>query len=214
MTITLYHCGSARSFRPLWALEEMQLPYELKLLPFPPRVHAKEYFEINPLGTIPTLLDNGIRMTESSAICQYVVTKYGPTPLAVSVDEKDYGPFLNWLHHGEATLTFPQTLVLRYSKLEPPERRNAQVVEDYTRWFYGRLKLLNEKLGSGAEFVCADRFTAADISVAYALMLAERLGISGEFPPAVADYWARMKTRDGFKRAIAAQGGERDVGAR
>src|SRR5688572_7270360 len=113
MTLTLYHCASARSFRPLWALEELGLPYELKMLPFPPRVHAKEYFAINPLGTIPALLDGGKTMTESAAICQYLVTKYGPTPLAVGVDEEDFGPFLNWLHHGEATLTFPQTLVLR-----------------------------------------------------------------------------------------------------
>jgi glutathione S-transferase len=31
--ITLYHCTVARSFRPLWALEELNLPYELKMLP-------------------------------------------------------------------------------------------------------------------------------------------------------------------------------------
>ena len=51
--ITLYHCHAARSFRPLWMLEEMGLAYELKMLPFPPRVFAKEYLGINPLGTIP-----------------------------------------------------------------------------------------------------------------------------------------------------------------
>ncbi len=39
--ITLYHCDGARSFRPLWMLEEMGLAYELKMLPFPPRVLAK-----------------------------------------------------------------------------------------------------------------------------------------------------------------------------
>src|SRR5476651_2095528 len=68
---------------------------------------------INPLGTVPLLLDGDIRMTESAAIAQYLVTRYGPTPLAVGVEEPDYGAFLNWLHFGEATLTFPQTLVLR-----------------------------------------------------------------------------------------------------
>ena len=39
--ITLYHCMSARSFRPLWTLEELNLSYELKMLPFPPRVQQK-----------------------------------------------------------------------------------------------------------------------------------------------------------------------------
>lgn len=43
--ITLYHCVGARSFRPLWALEELGLPYDLKVLPFPPRVVKREYLE-------------------------------------------------------------------------------------------------------------------------------------------------------------------------
>src|SRR5258708_38381007 len=61
--ITLYHCHGARSFRPLWMLEEMRLPYELKMLPFPPRVFAKEYLSLNPLGTIPLMIDGANTMT-------------------------------------------------------------------------------------------------------------------------------------------------------
>jgi glutathione S-transferase len=202
--LTLYHCMSARSFRPLWTLEELRLPYELKMLPFPPRVHQREYLQVNPLGTIPTLFDDRMRMTESAAICQYLVTKYGPSELAVRVDEADYGPWLNWLHFGEATLTFPQTLVLRYTTLEPPERRQPQVVEDYRRWFFGRLRAV-EAATAEREHLCAGRFTAADISVGYALMLAERLGLHPDFPAPVAAYWQRLQQRDGFKRAIAAQ---------
>ena len=129
--ITLYHCTAARSFRPLWALEELKLPYELKMLPFPPRVFAKEYLALNPLGTIPLMMDGDVRMTELAAIVQYLATRYGPTPLAVGLDEADFGAYLNWLHFGEATLTFPQTLVLRYSRLEPEGRRNPQVAADY-----------------------------------------------------------------------------------
>ena len=180
------------------------MPYELKMLPFPPRVHAKEYLGINPLGTIPLMLDGETRMTESSAIAQYLVTKYGPTPLAVGVDEVDYGPFLNWLHFGEATLTFPQTLVLRYSQLEPEERRNPQVVEDYSRWFLGRLRII-ETITAADEHICAGRFTAADISVGYALLLAQRLGLAPQFGPAVAAYWARLQQRDGYKRAVESE---------
>ena len=62
--ITLYHCDAARSFRPLWMLEELGLAYELKMLPFPPRVFAKEYLALNPLGTIPFMIDGETRMTE------------------------------------------------------------------------------------------------------------------------------------------------------
>lgn len=202
--ITLYHCASARSFRALWALEELGLTYELKMLPFPPRVHAREYLALNPLGTIPLFIDGATRMTESAAICQYLVTRYGPSPLAVNVDEPDYGFYLNWLHFGEATLTFPQTIVLRYSELEAAERRIPQAVEDYSRWFLARLRGIDTVV-STRETLCEGRFTAADISVGYALMLATRLKLDLKFPPAVVAYWARLQERDGFKRAIAAQ---------
>ena len=202
--ITLYHCYNARSFRPLWALEEMGLSYELKMLPFPPRALAKEYFEVNPLGTIPAFLDGDTFMTESSAICEYLAAKYGPTPLTVTPNEPEFGAYLNALYFGEATLTFPQTLVLRYSRLEPPERRNPQVADDYARWFYGRLKAVMRRVESH-DFVCAARFTMADISVGYALLLARDLGIDGEFTPALRAYWTRITSRDGYARAVASQ---------
>src|ERR1700744_1778712 len=202
--ITLYHCAAARSFRPLWTLEELGLPYELKMLPFPPRVFAKEYLGLNPLGTIPLLLDGDTRMTESAGISHYLVARYGPTPLAVDVDEPDYGAFLNWLHFGEATLTFPQTLVLRYTELEPEERRNPQVATDYAKWFFGRLRAV-ETATADAETLCAGRFTAADIVIGYALRLADNIGLAKDFGPNVAAYWQRLQTRDGYQRAVAAE---------
>jgi Glutathione S-transferase, N-terminal domain len=100
-------------------LEELGLPYELKMLPFPPRVFAKDYLALNPLGTIPYLIDGETKMTESSGICHYLGTKYGPTSLVVGLDEPAYGAFLNWMYFSDATLTFPQTRVLRYSQLDP-----------------------------------------------------------------------------------------------
>ncbi|MBX3591821.1 MAG: glutathione S-transferase family protein [Burkholderiaceae bacterium] len=202
--LLLYHCENARSFRPLWTLEEMELTYRLELLPFPPRVHRRRYLEVNPLGTVPCFFDGSMRMTESAAICQYLVTRYGPTPLNVGLDETDYGRFLNWLHFGEATLTFPQTLVLRYGSLEPTERRVPQVVDDYTRWFLARLRGIEEAL-SDRPYLCAGRFTAADISVGYALMLAEILGLHTRFPASIARYWERLAARPGFARALGRQ---------
>jgi glutathione S-transferase len=202
--ITLYHCAAARSFRPLWMLEELGLPCDLKMLPFPPRVFAKEYLALNPLGTIPLMIDGETRMTESSGICHYLGTRYGPTPLIVGVDEPAYGAFLNWMYFSDATLTFPQALVLRYSQLEPEERRNPQVVTDYAKWFLGRLRAVEAALGK-AETLCADRFTAADIVVGYALRLAENIGLAKDFGPNVAAYWQRLQARDGFQRAVAAE---------
>jgi glutathione S-transferase len=202
--ITLYHCHAARSFRPLWMLEELELAYDLRMLPFPPRVLAKEYLALNPLGTIPLMIDGETKMTESSGICHYLGTRYGPTPLLVGADEPAFGAFLNWMYFSDATLTFPQTLVLRYSQLEPEERRNPQVAGDYAKWFFGRLRAV-EAATATAEMLCAGRFTAADIVIGYALRLAESIGLAGNFGPNVAAYWQRLQARDGFKRAVAAE---------
>jgi glutathione S-transferase len=178
--------------------------YELKMLPFPPRVHAREYLSVNPLGTVPAFFDGEVKMTESAAICQHLVSKYGPTPLEVGRDETDHAAWLNWMHFGEATLTFPQTLVLRYRHLEPEERRLPQAAEDYQRWFLARLRAVDTALAD-REFLCAGRLTTADVSVGYALMLAEYLGMQEQFPPAVRAYWERLKQREGYRRALDTQ---------
>ena len=183
--ITFYHCVSARSFRPLWLLEELGLPYALKMLPFPPRALARSFLQENPLGTVPLLLDGETRMTESAGICEYLAARHSPGHLNVAVDEPAYGSYLNWLHMSDATLTFPQTLVLRYTHFEPAERKQPQVAEDYSRWFLARLRAVDAAVQQ-PEFVCAGRFTAADIAVAYALMLASHLGLDAQFTPAIA----------------------------
>ena len=201
--IELWHCPDARSFRPLWALEELGVSYELRLLPFPPRVREPEYLEINPLGTIPAMRDGQTFMTESAAITEYLVTRYGPTDLAVAVDDPAYGAWLNWLHFGEATLTFPQTLVLRYRRFEPGRAEVA--ADDYAKWFLSRLRHVDRALADGAEWLCAGRFTAADISVGYALVLAEIIDLSDRFSPAVQQYWQRLQARPGFQAAKRAQ---------
>lgn len=205
--IELYHCRDARSFRALWALEEMGLAYTLHTMPFPPRFRVPEYLEANPLGTIPLLVDGETRMTESSAIPHYLATRYGPTPLALVPEEPDYGLYLDWLLRSEATLTFPQTIVLRYTRLEPEERRLPQAADDYTQWFFSRLKHLTRGLSDGREWLCAGRFTMADVCTAYALLLAKDLGLDYKFSPEIAAYWQRCSARPAFLAAKAAQAG-------
>jgi len=202
--VTLYHCKNARSFRALWALEEIGLSYELKLLPFPPRFLAPDYLQINPLGTIPLLIDGNVRMTESAAICQYLADRYSKSVLALGPDDPDYGSYLNALHFGEATLTFPQTIVLRYGSLEPPDRRLPQAATDYTRWTLGRMRAFADALAD-AEYAAAGRFTAADISVGYALMLARIIGLGDQIPTRLQSYYDRLECRPAFGRALSAQ---------
>ena len=202
--ITLYHCRDARSFRALWALEEAGVAYDLKTLPFPPRVLAREYMELNPLGTIPLLLDGETRMTESAAICQYVADRYAPS-IGVAPSDPAYGAYLNALHFGEATLTFPQTLVFRYSQLEPEARRLPQAAADYAKWTLARMRAYDKAHGD-QEFAAAGRFTVADISLAYALMFSKMLGLFADAPPRLQAYFERCAARPAYARAKAAQG--------
>ncbi|MBN8483933.1 MAG: glutathione S-transferase [Sphingomonadales bacterium] len=195
----LFHCADARSFRALWALEELGLDYDLTLMPFPPRFRFEGYRDVNPLGTVPALIADGALMTESSAIPHFLATRYGPSDLAVAPDEPDYARYLNFLFMGEATLTFPQTIHLRYTRLEPPERRVTQAAEDYAQWFGSRLK--NAEGMMHGEFAAAGRFTMADVSVGYAVMLALSIGLDEQVTPGMAAYLERLSQRDGFRRA-------------
>jgi glutathione S-transferase len=172
--------------------------------PFPPRAKDKRFFDVNPLGTVPAFSDGAVQMTESAAICQYLAERHSPRGLHVAIDEPDHGAYLNALHFGEATLTFPQTLVLRYRRFEPDERKQPQVADDYAKWFLSRLRTLVPRL-QASPWLCAGRFTAADVSVGYALLLAGYLGLDAAFAPEVGKYWQRLQQRDGFQQALAAQ---------
>jgi glutathione S-transferase len=180
----------------------MGMAYELESMPFPPRFRREGYLDVNPLGTVPCMVEGDVVMTESAGICQYLVDVHGPSDLALTPKEADYGTYLNWLHRSDATLTFPQTIVLRYTQLEPEERRLPQAVEDYTKWFFARLRSVEQATGE-REYLCAGRFTIADIAVAYALYLADTLGLRSGFKPNTEAYYKRMSARPAFKRAIA-----------
>ena len=196
----IFGCENSRSLRPLWTAEEMGLDYELEMMPFPPRVFQKDYLNTNMLGTVPYLVDGKVKLTESVAMCQYIVKKYGPTDLEIRTDEADYPYYLNWLFHADATLTFPQTIVLRYKFQEPGVADAA--IEGYSRWFVSRLKLLESHL-ENREYLCANRFTIADICVSYAIHLAGSLGIHQALKPNIKRWSENLFKRDAFKKALS-----------
>jgi glutathione S-transferase len=201
----LWHCRGARSLRALWALEEMGLEYDVHVMPFPPRFLEKDFLEVNVLGTVPYFEDGETRMTESSGICHYLVERYRQWDFGLSAEHPEYGAYLNWLYHSDATLTFPQTIAMRYFHLEPtPEKQPVAV--DYGKWFYARLRMLDAHLAENAWLV-DNRFTIADIAVGYALYLADTLKLgeacNREFQPQTAEYLARLRERPAFQRADA-----------
>jgi glutathione S-transferase len=114
---------------------------------------------------------------------------------------------VNFLHQSDATLTFPQTLVLRYRILEPPERRLPQAADDYARWFVARTTWVERHLADGREWLVASRFTAADIAVGYAFLLADTLGLLERCGEPIRTWFDRCRARPAFERAKLAQGG-------
>lgn len=197
----IYHCKNSRSLRPIWALEELGVEAEVVTLAFPPRVRQTEYLELNPAGTIPFLVDGDVRLAESMAMVEYLAEKAGPNDLAVQSGEPGRADYLNFLHMGEATLVPPLTILVRYGMLEPRERRLPQAVEDFTGVYHDRLKLVAQRL-EASDYMAADRFTAADISVGYALFLGEFMRQGEAFAPPVRAYLERLKARPAFQRAL------------
>lgn len=194
----LYHCAGARSLRALWTIEELGLDCDLVVMPFPPRKKVAGWLSANPLGTIPLFVDGDTRMTESVAIAQYLATD---SSLAVTPDEADYGWYLDFLHHADATLTFPQTVYMRYRLFEP--HRGLETAGDlYADWYVARLAKVAARL-EARDFLCAGRFTAADIAIAYSLYLSTRIGLSDRLPPRLAEWLATMTARPGFQAALA-----------
>lgn len=203
---TLWHCNGSRSFRALWLLEELQTDYDLVILNFPPRYEEENYLHVNGLGTVPYFVNGSDRMTESTGICHYIASTFiGGERLLIDPSSDHYADFLNWLYMSDATLTFPQTVMLRYSVLEPEEGRLPQVVEHYKEWFLARLTKLGDHLEkTGNQYLCGNQFSIADIAVGYSILLGshEWLKLSGHYSPAVTHYLEGLKKRPAFLRAI------------
>lgn len=202
----LWHCYNTRSLRALWALEELGIDYDIETMAFPPRYTVEKYKELNSLGTVPFFVDGEygeIQMTESVAICHYLGEKYqSKKNLILSVNDSDYGNYLNWLYHSDATLTFPQTLVLRYRAFAAKSCTQQQTADEYDAWFAARLTRLSEHL-LHHDYLCAERFTIADISIGFSLHLATLLQLDKHFSPQISAYLMRLKQRLAFQRAQA-----------
>lgn len=198
----LYHCADARSLRCLWAVEEAGVAVDLRVLKFPPRAFEPDYRAVNPLMTVPGWVEDGRLMTESAAICERIAVG---TPLEVRRDEADYWTYRNWLHRSDATLTFPLAIMIRYTRVEPEERRLREAVDDYKAFFGGRAKSIEAALADGRDWLVADRFTAADIAVGYAAFLATTLGADDVLGDATQAWLARCTARAGFQQARARQ---------
>lgn len=196
----LYTCARSRGLRATWAAEEAGVDIDLKILPFPPRYLAPEYLAINPLGTVPMLVDGESRMTESCAIAHYLASKDGPSELVVAPGERDYAEYCDFTYHADATITFPQTVYMRFVLFEK-DKGLEEAGQAYAKWYWKRLVKVEQRLG-GREYLCGDRFTVADICVGYALILSASVGLDEGVPDSLKAYRERLTARPAYRRAF------------
>ena len=200
--VTVYHAKNTRSIRVLWALEELGVKADVKSLPFPPRKLQPDYLSVNPTGTVPTLIDGEVRLTESMAICEYLATKHNST-LLVPPGVPERTSFVQWLWYGESTLMTPLSRMATVSRLERKGPDIDAVLADARDNVGVRLRALEQRL-EGRDFLVAGRLTLADISAGYPLHLVGLFGIDNLLGPRSAAYRERLRSRPAYQHAIAA----------
>ena len=209
--ITVHHLENSRSQRILWLLEELNLPYELKVyqrnketLLAPPELKA-----IHPLGKSPVITDGKRVVAESALIISYLVDKYGEGKLKPTTED-DLLRYQYWLHYSEGSLMTPLLMELVFSKVEsapmpffakPIAKKIAQTVR--ASWVKPQLKLhldfLEDELKKSDWFAGSD-FTAADIMMSYPLEAASVKGSMGR--PKLDAFVKKVTERPAYKKAI------------
>jgi glutathione S-transferase len=198
--LKIYHSQGARSLRVLWLCEEMGVPYQTAEASF--FKPSDEFKAVNPLRTVPAMVDGDVRMIESVAMMIYIMAKHGPTNLEVKPDEPGYGDYLQFLMFGEAGVAAYGNPLVATRFMAPEDQKQNWTAGYLKNAILKRLEFVGERL-AGKPFVAADRFTAADISVAYIVTGAKFAGIEEEIPTSVKSYVANLQQRPAFQRAAA-----------
>lgn len=195
--------GEGRGIRVVWLLEEMGLEYRLRPVDLLAGAeNDPEFLAINPAGFIPAIQDGDVTMVESIAIMEYLMARYGPTPLAPDPQDPPFPAYQQFLHLGEAGLAMSAYFIGGARNFAPETERDNWSAGQALDLFESRLGLVTRQLAR-SPYLAGDAFTAADISVAYALQLARRFG-GVTLGDAELTYIARTTGRDACQRALDA----------
>ena len=193
--------GEGRGFRVVWLLEEMGIPYRLRPVDLLAGVEKDtEFLAINPAGFIPAIQDGEVTMVESIAIMEYLMARYGPTQLAPEPHDPTFPAYQQFLHLGEAGLAASIYFVAGARNFGPEPKRLDWTASQAQEVFDSRLGLVTRQLAR-SPYLAGERFTAADISVTYALELAQRAG-GVTLAEVERAYVARTGARAAYKRAM------------
>lgn len=198
----IYHAPNTRSVRIVWLLEELGLPFEIVSFKLgDAKMRSPEYLKVNPMGRVPTLEDGEVTLSESGAIVEYVLARYGKGRMVPEVSSPEFPRYLQWLHYAEGMIMPPVNIIVVETILLPQERRNQVNIDRAVKLLSRMLSAVDAGL-EGREFL-AGAFSGADIMTGHACTVARRLGADVSDKPNVAAYIERLNARPAMQRAWA-----------
>ena len=196
--LTLHHAPKSRSSRIVWLLEELGADYVLKIADIPRMdgTGAPDPANPHPDKKVPTLVDDGVVITESIAIVQYLIDKFPAAGLGPKIGDPKRGPYLSWLAYyagviepvinlGFAGLADNPAMVRAFRDRAAVDRRILATIEP-------------------GPYVLGERFSGADILVASMGQFLRTMLPPG---PVVDAYLARCNARPALARAVAKDAG-------
>ena len=190
--------GLARDMRARWALEELGLPYAVRLVSFA-EMKEPAHLALHPFGQIPTYQDGALTLFESGAILLHLAGQHAGL---LPADPQARARAVGWVFAALNTIEPPILDLFTARVLEgdkPWAAERLPLVQDRIRTRFGQL---SARLGA-AEWL-EGGFTAGDLMMVSVLLRARPSGLLGEFP-ALAAYVARGEARAAYQRAFAAQ---------
>ncbi len=202
--LTIHHSPQSRSTRVVWYCEELGLDYRLEPVEmFSDAMKRPEYLAVHPLGKVPALDDDGFVLWETGAILQYLDAKHGGGALIPPPDTEAGARTAQWMGFGENPLTIIMGEIAAHSG-PMPEKWRVPALVDRGRETAPELVAVVERALGDAPWIVGETFSAADIMLAYGLMIARHLGFVSEATPRTLAYCDRAMARPAFGRAMGA----------
>ena len=190
--------GLARDMRIRWALEEVDQPYEVRLLSFA-AMKEPAHRALHPFGQIPTYEEGDLVLFESGAIIFHIAERHvGLLP----EDRNARARAISWMFAALNTVEPPAlefSMFWLFERDQPWYEQRLPMLKDRVRTRLGELSV---RLGD-ADWLDGE-FSAGDLLMVSVLRRLSSSGLLGEFP-SLSAYVARGEARPAFKRAFEAQ---------
>jgi glutathione S-transferase len=193
--ITFYHAPQSRSIIVHWMLEELEIPYQMRVLNLKKDEHKQaSYLAINPMGKVPAITHGDVAITEAAAICCYLADAFPAAGLSIGIGDPRRGPYLKWLFFGPSVIE--PALVDRMFRRAPIGAGATAYGE-----FDNMLGVVANAVTVGP-YLFGQEFTAADVAIGSQLqwgMMTGTLPARAEFTA----YVDRLKQRPALQRVYA-----------